>query len=200
MHEVELYPQTSEAAVGAAASSRTPHWQKRSPIQGYTKPAGNTTNACSVRVPVEPDGIPDYLKVRPQWVNWRFEQRGKKWTKVPYTPGTRRRASSTDLLTWRTFEEALGSLDDFDGVGFVFCSGDPYCALDFDNCRVPTLGKVAPRVLEYIERFEDAYVEVSPSGTGIHLITRGKIRGGAKRGKYELYDQDRYFCVTGVRL
>ncbi len=200
MHEVIANTQESKSHYWSGGEFKDISLAKKSPMQLYTKPAGNTTNACSVRVPVEPDGIPDYLKVRPQWVNWRFEQRGKKWTKVPYTPGTRRRASSTDLLTWRTFEEALGSLDDFDGVGFVFCSGDPYCALDFDNCRVPTLGKVAPRVLEYIERFEDAYVEVSPSGTGIHLITRGKIRGGAKRGKYELYDQDRYFCVTGVRL
>ncbi len=153
-----------------------------------------------VRVGVEPDGIPDYLKVRPQWVNWRFELRDSKPTKVPYTPGTRRRASSTDLLTWRNFEDAMRSLECFDGIGFVFCSADPFVGIDFDGCRDPESGEVDPRVLEYVAKFEDRYVEVSVSGRGIHLITRGKIRGGSKKGRYEVYDQDRYFCITGVTL
>ncbi len=161
----------------------------------------DATQASSmVRIAVEPDGIPDDLKARPQWVNWRFERRGGKWTKVPYTPRTSSKASSTDLLTWGCFEDALRALEDFHGIGFCFCSADPFCGIDFDNCRDPETGEVDRCVLEYLKRFADKYVEVSPSGTGIHLITRGKIRGGAKKGNYELYDQDRYFCVTGVRL
>jgi primase-polymerase (primpol)-like protein len=59
---------------------------------------------------------------------------------------------------------------------------------------------VDPRVLKYIERFQDRYVEASVSGTGVHLITRGKIKGGTKKGKYELYDQDRFFTLTGMAL
>ena len=37
-------------------------------------------------LPVRPDGIPDELKIRPQWVNWRLEERDDDFTKVPYTP------------------------------------------------------------------------------------------------------------------
>ena len=160
------------------------------------------TSTIGHTVDVAPENIPDYLKARPQWVNWAHEQRDGKLTKVPYSPVTERRASTTDLLTWATFEAALATfeLGKYAGLGFVFCSADPFVGIDFDHCRNPETGQVDPRVLEYIERFEDRYVEVSVSGTGAHLITRGKIKGGAKKGKYELYDQDRFFTVTGVLL
>jgi putative DNA primase/helicase len=151
---------------------------------------------------VDPDGIPGYLKARPQFVVWRFECRDGEWTKVPYNPCTVRRALTTDLLTWVPFAEALEALESskYDGLGFCFCSADPFVGIDFDDCRNPKTGEVDSRTLEYIEKFKDCYVEVSVSGTGIHLITRGKIQGGAKKGAYELYDQDRFFCMTGVAL
>ncbi len=158
-------------------------------------------NAVSLEVlPVRPENVPDEMKIRPQWVNWRLEERDGELTKVPYTPGTRRKASSTDLLTWRSFEDAMRSLGRFDGVGFVFCSADPFVGIDFDKCRNPETGEVDPQVLGYIEKFEDRYVEVSVSGTGVHLITRGKIKGGARKGNRELYDQDRFFALTGVMV
>jgi len=52
------------------------------------------------------ENIPEQLTERPQWVCWRREIRAGKSTKVPYTPGTERRASSTDLMTW---PDVLGS-------------------------------------------------------------------------------------------
>lgn len=116
--------------------------------------------------------------------------------------GTNRRASTTDLLTWRSFEQAYEAYETgkHDGVGFVFCSADPFVGIDFDACRSFETREVDARVLEYIEKFEDRYVEASVSGTGVHLITRGKIKGGTKKGNYELYDQDRFFALTGVAL
>jgi primase-polymerase (primpol)-like protein len=70
------------------------------------------------------EAIPKELKRRPQWVVHR--------EKIPYSPKTGRRASSTDLLTWGTFFEALEALNsgEYDGVGFVFCSADPYSGID----------------------------------------------------------------------
>jgi primase-polymerase (primpol)-like protein len=46
------------------------------------------------------ENVPAELVDRPQWVCWCLEERDGKMTKVPYTPGTLRRASSTDLMTW----------------------------------------------------------------------------------------------------
>lgn len=95
---------------------------------------------------VFPDGIPHELKKRPQFVNWRYAWDGKKWTKHPYNPRTGEKASSTDLMTWSTFDEVLEAYEagDYDGVGFVFSSGDPYVGIDLDDCRNPDTGGVAP--------------------------------------------------------
>src|SRR5215204_2846340 len=85
-------------------------------------------------LPVQLEKIPDELKVRPQWVVWKAI--GEKPDKVPYSAKTGYKASSTDLLTWSTFGEALEAYEkrNYAGVGFVFCSGDPYTGIDLDDC------------------------------------------------------------------
>ena len=152
--------------------------------------------------PFNPQGIPEELRERPQWVVWKFVERDEKRTKVPYVPQSFEPASSTDLTTWATFEEAMTALKvgHFDGIGFVFCSADPFVGIDFDDCRDPESGEVDEEVLEFVRSFKSSYVEASVSGTGIHLITTGRCREGKKVGKRELYGQDRFFCMTGVEL
>ena len=45
--------------------------------------------------------IPSELKSRLQWVCWRYEERGGKPTKVPYSPrGAGKMARTTDPTTW----------------------------------------------------------------------------------------------------
>jgi putative DNA primase/helicase len=148
------------------------------------------------------DGIPHELKRRPQWGNWRYEERGGKPTKVPYTPGTNRRASSTDLMTWRTFEEAAEALDGgrFAGVGFFVCSADPFVGIDLDDCRDRESGQIAAWAQKIIDSVSDRYVEASPSGTGVHIITRGVLKDGVNTKWVEVYGQDRFFAFTGVVL
>jgi putative DNA primase/helicase len=149
-----------------------------------------------------PENIPREFKDFDHWVVWRLEERDGEPTKVPYSARTGKRASSTDSRTWATFFEALEALEDgrWSGLGFVFSSGDPFVGIDFDKCRDPETGEVAAKVLEYIGKFEDAYVEISTSGKGIHLITQGKLREGKRRGKVEMYGQGRFFALTGVLL
>jgi putative DNA primase/helicase len=135
-------------------------------------------------------------------VSWRYEERDGKPTKVPYTPGTERRASSTDLMTWRTFEEAVEALDTgrYDGIGFVFCSADPFVGIDLDGCRDAETGKLESWAEEIIESVTDKYVEASPSRCGIHVITRGVLKDGVNTTWIEVYGQDRFFTMTGYRL
>jgi putative DNA primase/helicase len=151
------------------------------------------------------DNVPEQLTERPQWVCWRLEMRDDKQTKVPYTPGTERRASSTDLLTWRTFEGALAAYESgeppYDGIGFVFCSADPFVGIDLEDCRNPQTGEVESWAQNIIDTFSaEGYVEASPSGTGVHIIVRGIQKEGARRGRVEMYGQDRYFSVTGEKI
>jgi putative DNA primase/helicase len=148
---------------------------------------------------VLPDGIPQELKARPQWVNWKYAWDGKKWTKHPYNPRTSRKASSTELLTWSSFEEVLEAYEagEYHGVGIVLCSGDPYTGIDLDGCRDSKSGEIEPWAAEIIRAF-DTYTELSPSGEGIHIIAKGSLPGrGGKRKYIEMYDMKRFFTVTG---
>ncbi len=147
---------------------------------------------------VLPDGIPDELKVRPQWVNWKYARAGEKWTKHPYHPGTGLKASTTDLLTWSPFEDVLRAYEsgDYDGVGFVFCSGDPYAGVDLDGCRDPETGEIERWAAEIVRRL-DSYTELSPSGKGLHVILKGKAPAPLKRDRIEVYSVERFFTVTG---
>ena len=148
-------------------------------------------------MPVRPEGIPEELRRRLQWVNFKAVPKPNgRLDKVPYTPGTQRKASSTDLMTWGTFEEALAGLDRFDGVGFVLCSGDPYVCVDLDDCVDPATGHIEPRALQIIERL-DSYTEYSPSGTGVHIIVKGGIPSVVKRDDIEMYEAKRFFTITG---
>jgi primase-polymerase (primpol)-like protein len=163
-----------------------------------------------------PENIPEQLTERPQWVCWCLETRDGKPTKVPYTPGTKGRASSTDLLTWRTFEEALEAYEAsepmiYDGVGFMFCSADPFVGIDLDGCRSPESGEISPWAQKTISRMQEGYVEISPSETGVHIIVQGTVReGGRSRrkvrehgevvGEIEMYSRERFFTITGELL
>jgi putative DNA primase/helicase len=151
------------------------------------------------------ENIPEELTERPQWVCWRFEERDAKPTKVPYTPGTLHRASSTDLMTWRTFEEAARAYErsepPYDGIGFVFSSADPYTGIDLDKCRNPKTGEISPWAQKIIDRVQEGYVEISPSGTGVHIIVEGTVRdGGMRKGPIEMYSRERFFTITGEVL
>ncbi|WP_317176176.1 hypothetical protein [Halomontanus rarus] len=146
--------------------------------------------------------LPVDLRERDQWVCWRQEQRDGKPTKIPVTPGTGAFASSTDPETWDSFETALEYTETVhaDGVGFVFTDDDPIVGVDLDDCREPQTGDVNDAAQDIITRL-DSYTEVSPSGTGYHVLIMGELpQGRNRRGSIELYDTARFFTVTGDHL
>ena len=142
---------------------------------------------------------PDELKGIPRWVVWRLEERDGKTTKVLYNPrDPQRRASSTDPGTWSDYQkaEAAATLPGVSGIGFVF-NGDGLIGVDFDHVRDPGTGVIEPAALEEI-RSRNSYDEIPPSGSGVHVIVRGKIPGDKRRkGHRETYDTGRFFTVTG---
>ncbi|MUV59376.1 hypothetical protein [Halobacterium sp. CBA1126] len=144
-------------------------------------------------------GSPEGVREREQWVCWREEERDGKPTKIPVTPGAGGFASSTESDTWSDFETALEytGTEHADGIGFVFTDDDPVVGVDLDDCRDPETGDVDDAARDIIERF-DSYTEVSPSGTGYHVLLRGELpEGRNRRGSVELYDTARFFTVTG---
>jgi len=146
--------------------------------------------------------VPAELRALPQWVGWRYVVRepGKKPTKVPVDPKAGGAASSTDSSTWGAFGQALAGAREgrWDGVGFVFTAGDPYCGVDFDDVIDPATGEIDADAAADIEALA-TYAELSPSKVGVHAIARGELPpGGRKRGDRECYDRGRYFTFTGV--
>jgi putative DNA primase/helicase len=143
---------------------------------------------------VKEEGIPEELRARPQWVVWKAV--GEKPDKVPYSARTGRRASSTNLLTWGTFQDALEAYEngEYAGLGFVFSTGDPYTGIDVDNC-VDEDGEIASWALEIVHYF-DSYTELSATGSGLHIIVRGDMPN-RRRGDIEVYSSKRFFTMTG---
>ena len=156
---------------------------------------------------VRADSIPPGMRDRPQWVVWKYEldaNKSKPWTKVPYSPRNSCKASHSNPSTWGTFDEALALYQGGgnDGIGYVFSGNDPYCGIDLDNCRNPVDGAIVAEKRRYADRMA-SYTEVSPSGTGLHIIIEGRLPGGGRKDSkqdIEVYDRHRYFCFTGHGL
>lgn len=132
--------------------------------------------------------IPDELKKLPNWVAYTLPG------KIPMSPKTGVAAQSNDKTTWGTFDEAqkLALERDLAGVGFMFDS--PYIGIDLDDCVVDgQINDFAKNIL----RKCNSYAELSPSGTGIHIIVRGQIPRAIKTPTLEVYSEKRYFTVTG---
>lgn len=146
--------------------------------------------------PVDEGSMPPRELLDYQWVNWRYEARDGKFTKVPYTPlGTR--ASHSDPSTWGpcgdVYDRALHNPEVL-GVGRVLSAEDPYFMVDIDNCIDPETGGTKEWAQAWV-RFAQAYglyMEVSPSRTGIKIIGKGKLPGSGRRksvadGEIELF-------------
>jgi len=145
--------------------------------------------------------IPVELKNRAQWVAWRVEKRNANPIKVPVDPRTNRNAKVNSPSTWGTFEEACDACAKWKcaGVGYVFNKSDPFVGVDLDKCRDPKTGALEPWA-EKIVKLLDSYTEVSPSGRGLHVLAKGSAPAGAQSNGVEIYDDRRYFTVTGYHL
>ena len=149
-----------------------------------------------------PNALPIELRDRPQWVCWTSQERGGKQTKIPVNPTTGAFASTADADTWGTFDEVLAYVTqpDATGIGFVFTSEDPYVGVDLDDCRIPDTGELTDEAVDITMRLH-SYTEISPSGTGLHVIARGELPDGQRRhGSVEMYEDGRFFTMTGERL
>ncbi len=149
--------------------------------------------------------VPDSLAELDQWIVWQYEQRDEgKPTKVPYQINGSH-ASSTDTKTWCSWDEALRAYQEnpgrWSGPGFVFSATDPFFGMDLDQC-LDAAGKLKPWAQPIMERSSDSYAEISPSGRGIKIWAKGRLPGAGTAfsmgdGRVEIYDQARYFTVTG---
>jgi hypothetical protein len=72
--------------------------------------------------------------------------------------------------------------------------------VDLDKCLDPETGEIESWAREVIEEL-NSYTEISPSGKGVHVLVKATLPAGRNRkGRFETYDRDRYFTVTGKHL
>lgn len=171
------------------------------PIRGNSIPPADVyptaTNSEMTILPTASD-LPDSLVEYDQWVCWREQNRGEKPTKVPVNPHTGRYASATDKETWGSFETAREYAVDgsAEGLGFVFCADDPFVGVDLDDARDPETEMPTDWAKSIIDEL-NSYTEISPSGTGYHVLIEGELPPGRnRRGDVELYETARFFTVT----
>lgn len=144
--------------------------------------------------------IPLELKQLSHWVGWKYMQHPGEdhKRKVPINAMDGQPAKSNDPTTWCDFDTACRGKERFglDGIGFMF-SGDGIFGIDIDHCYDPETQELDPAAAEIIETVQ-SYTELSPSGTGIHILCKGALPEGRKRrGAVEMYSTLRYFTVTG---
>ncbi|RLF26115.1 MAG: hypothetical protein DRN14_07395 [Thermoplasmata archaeon] len=143
--------------------------------------------------------IPSEITKFSHWILWKSVSKGNgKTTKVPYSVAGGK-AKTDDPATWSSYQNTLSryKAGGFSGIGYVFSQDDPFCGIDLDHCRSPETGGIETWALEIIKNF-NSYTEISPSGTGIHIICKGQLpEGGRKKGNIEIYDRGRYFTVSG---
>lgn len=134
------------------------------------------------------ENLPEELKKVNNWVCWQGAD------KTPKNPRNGYNARSNDPKTWGTFKQACKACESFgfDGIGFVFDEKSEYFGVDLDKC----IEKV-DFCDEFVETLQ-SYAEISKSGTGLHIICKGKLPDGSRRkDNVEMYCTGRYFICTG---
>ena len=151
-------------------------------------------------------------------------------TKPPVDAFTLRNAGSTNSKTWATFDEAVAQIgktatiylaseereikETVAGVG-INLETTELLGIDIDHAIERSEDGRIIRVLSDAKKLwtrVNSYTEFSPSGTGVHILVKAKNtnpdlnRNGLPKGLkdivpgFELYDNGRYFTVTGNAL
>ena len=147
------------------------------------------------------ENIPEELKAQP-WAVWTAEPRPNnpnKFNKAPRSPVTECKIGADKPELFGTFEEAKTAYatGKYTGIG-VLLTGNGIVGVDIDNAKETFAEN--PEIKEWVARaiFAGAYLEKSPSGTGLRMFMRGKLPAkGRKVGHLEIYDVDRFLTVTG---
>lgn len=147
---------------------------------------------CRVAAHRAERALPRELTSRDRWVR-------RSARKMPLT-AKGRAASSTDPGTWCSYRDAKASKVGA-GLGFVL-NGDGIVCVDLDHC-VDDRGRVAGWAQRILDDLPATYVELSPSGRGLHIFGYGRVERGrrVRRGDIavEVYGQGRYIAMTGRR-
>jgi len=135
------------------------------------------------------------VKDRSQFINYL------KSNKLPYDAAQGASCDPHNPSAWLSYEEAKRRADARSdlGVGFVFTKVDPFFFIDIDHCLNPDGRSWSDLALKVCGMFPGAAVEVSQSGTGLHIIGSGAVPDHSCKNValgMELYTEGRYVALT----
>lgn len=147
--------------------------------------------------------VPQELKELPNWGLFRkeWDARKGKYNKYPINAENGELAKSNDPSTWTSFAHAVEKVNQYGAAGLAFFIQPPYMLIDLDHCfediqRVKG-GDHENEVADFIDRTQ-SYTELSVSGEGIHIITKGNFPGPKRRhNNVEMYLEERFVALTG---
>lgn len=151
--------------------------------------------------------VPQELKEVKHWCFFKLvpdEKRGKM-KKVPFNPHDGGYGASNNEETWSDFNTAVAANEKYNGNGIGFYFKEPYVGIDLDDIageieRYKNGDFETNMIFEFIETFK-SYSEISISGTGLHIIAKGKIPGSRRRkDNVEVYSSGRFFTVSGNKI
>lgn len=140
--------------------------------------------------------VPPELASQKRWICWS-DYDGKKLPVAPWRGGGP--VDATNKNNWTDLETAKKYLNTKEISGLGFALGNGIVGIDFDDCFID--GELKKEIQEIIDAYP-CYVEVSPSGEGLHIL-------GYAYGSYnlkdldrgvEIYSSKRYFTFTGDAL
>jgi putative DNA primase/helicase len=147
-----------------------------------------------------------------QYITWKLAPDPKVPGKMTKHPADHRdgrapvSAQRPDI--WTTYEHAkkrAGELGQDYGVGFAITESDQYAFIDLDHCLTKDANGTpcwSAFALQIIALFPGAYVEISPSGEGLHILFKymGRAPAHAKKPRegLEFYTEKRFTTMTGT--
>ena len=146
-------------------------------------------------------GMLSELQPLNQWVVWRGELEAGKRKKVPYNPNYRNVHASVKIpKSWGSLPDALTALQsgNFSGIGFMITP--PLVFIDLDHSFAKTTKTITDPQAQAIVRELNSYTEVSPSGTGLHILAYGQLPGRGIHTGIEIYGQERFTTITTDHL
>ena len=159
-----------------------------------------TTNILKVNA----DGIPDFLKIQPYWINWKPFFVDGKARKLPTRGKTVLRGQYWDE-EGSTFAEAFRNIPANGGLSFLLSTHNKLACIDIDDCKDDD-----PRLQKILTFAPDAWCEYSPSRNGVHIwgflpykltyLQPNRKTIGYCGKQYEWYGTGRGITVTGHHI
>lgn len=139
--------------------------------------------------------VPREMESMPRWLRWRLAPtKSGKSRKIPVGPSGRA-VSVTDPESWGDYFDTLWTRRG-DGLGFVL--GEGIGAIDLDDALTAD-GSPKAWAAEILARTPRTFIEVSHSGTGLHIwghLDEAPGRNLRSKGQtVEVYSQGRFIAL-----